>query len=1166
MEFSKPYCDLKIGCWNIQGLSEIKRQDESITKFINDHDCAVFTETWLQDSISFENVYTYCLLAKRSKYGRGKCGITITMKKSIRQGVKVLNISSSYIVLLKFDKLYFKLPKDFYLCAVYIPPQYSSKTDTSYIDIWCDLEEIVSKYKDDNYIAIIGDLNSRIGNWNESLEYSKEIDINSDLYIEAHKADSINHRNSRDSVKNKFGRKLIELCCHNNLVILNGRTLGDLQGQYTSFQYNGCSVVDYSIVDSDLYDYVKYFHVHTTSHLSDHAAIAMFLNVKCKKIHNLSSTYRELPKAFKWDGDSYMKVLQTPKFIMKVSDICNKNYSTNVHGVDTLCADISTLLVDAAKYSLKRCKSYHKGARASKRNKWYTKDLRKLKQEVISTCKVMQKYPNDPIVRGRYSKNKKLYKKACKSSKNSYMKSVAIKLETAIGDSPSNFWNLVKGLKESADVSSELPNMDDLVNHFSKVYEKPPTAHDQTDPLFERSVQSFIQEKSEVNRDIIDSLDRPVTKEELLKVVKNLKSKKSFGEDQINNRMIKASIALLDNSMLKLFNMSIDCGEFPAAWCQGYIVPILKSGDKSDASNYRPITISSCLGKIFSSILNNRVMQFLETNNIISKAQIGFRKGHQTSDHLLLIKALINAYKQKRKHIYASFVDFSVAFDSVWHLGMIYKLYKSGFTCKIVRLLQSMYSKIKACVRRGNYLSENFSCNRGTRQGCNLSPGLFNGYTNDLYEIFNSTDSNPVKICNQSIGCLMYADDIVILSESASGLQKSLNKLQKYCKKWKLNVNAKKTKAMVFNSNSTLYTFKIGENILQCVNQVCYLGFLLTPSGSFKATETFLYNKACRALASLRNVLNKVPELSVKVKMKMFDTLISPILMYGSEVWGAYMFKYQNDVTGLQNMLKNLNCKMEKLHTKFCKFILQLPRKSCNYGVRYELGRYPLFISVILRSVKYFLNVLNRSPQSLVHIAVRLHMFNNKSWYSFIKYVVETLNYNINTICKADIKSRKDSMCFKLRQLSQTVYFNELKLLSRMQLLLSVKHNWGCETYLNSVKDSYLRKCISQIRLSCHRFPIEIGRQSGVSRQNRLCNMCLMAVGTERHMLLECYNPKLSIPRNDFISAINKINSNISQLSRFNLFNYLMMFKDNTFVSATAKYIKEIMYIHSQTV
>ena len=617
--------------------------------------------------------------------------------------------------------------------------------------------------------------------------------------------------------------------------------------------------------------------------------------------------------------------------------------------------------------------------------------------------------------------------------------------------------------------------------------------------------------------------------------------------------MLKTAGSMLVKPLLKVFNLCLDTGYYPDEWCLGHIVPIYKSGNKGDVKNYRPITVSSCLGKLFSLILNDRLQQFLETNNLISNAQIGFRKGHRTSDHILLLKALIDSYKQKKKHIYACFVDFSSAFDSIWHQGLIYKMYKNGFSNKIIKLLQSMYNKIQSCVKKQGVISESFNCNKGTRQGCSLSPTLFNIYVNDLEKCINSEDCDPVKVGQQATGCLMYADDILILSQSANGLQKSLNRLHIYCNKWKLHVNTKKTKIMVFNSRKFHHTFTIGNQVVQQVDSILYLGFMLTPSGKFNAMQKYLYNKSCRALFALRSALRGSTWLTVNTQLKLFDAVIKPIMLYGCEVWGAYLFKYKNNLDSLNSMLKDVNILMEKLHTKVCKKILQVHKNANNYAVRCELGRYPLFINVMSRLINYYINICDRDKHSLVLTALDSHKSTKDSWFQFLKYIVKTLGIKM-----PDNPINTRSICNKLLTLTNDVYIKKLKEYSSLNSYTEIKSRVCREKYLSNVQHESHRKALTCLRLGCNKFPIVTGRYNKLKQSDRVCTKCKMTVGTEYHCIMECFDPQVTNLRNDYLTTIFNINTTLKCFNRPTLFKYITLLTDKTILNASSKFIYEI--------
>ncbi len=299
-------------------------------------------------------------------------------------------------------------------------------------------------------------------------------------------------------------------------------------------------------------------------------------------------------------------------------------------------------------------------------------------------------------------------------------------------------------------------------------------------------------------------LDYPITLEELNGKLKSLKCNKSCGPDNIKNEMLKNSSPELQIALLKLFNLTLSSGVFPEVWNTGLISPIFKSGDKTDPNNYRGICVTSNLAKVFCSIINSRISSFLEQHNVISKSQIGFLPKHRTTDHIHTLHTLINEHVHLKKEgkIFACFIDFKKAFDSIWHNGLFYKIIQSGIGGKIYDLIKNMYNQNKCAVKIGQQRTEYFSQERGVRQGCCLSPTLFNIYINELADLLDQSDSPGQELLHTEVKYLLYADDLIILSKTPEGLQNNLNILTKYCHDWNLEVNIPKTKIMIFQKKT----------------------------------------------------------------------------------------------------------------------------------------------------------------------------------------------------------------------------------------------------------------------------------------------------------------------------------------------------------------------------
>ena len=186
----------------------------------------------------------------------------------------------------------------------------------------------------------------------------------------------------------------------------------------------------------------------------------------------------------------------------------------------------------------------------------------------------------------------------------------------------------------------------------------------------------------------------------------------------------------------------------------------------------------------------------------LNPEQCGFRPNARTTVSLFVLQKLLHKYTKQHEKLYVGFIDYEKAFDSVWQSGMIHKLQKEGIKGKFLKVIKSMYSSIRSCVKvNQNTMTESFLCNKGTRQGDGLSPVLFSLFMNDLPEYFRAHNCPSVKLGNQSLNCLMYADDLLVISNSPEGLQQSLNVIYKHAQEWKLKVNTKKSNIIIFSGN-----------------------------------------------------------------------------------------------------------------------------------------------------------------------------------------------------------------------------------------------------------------------------------------------------------------------------------------------------------------------------
>ena len=152
---------------------------------------------------------------------------------------------------------------------------------------------------------------------------------------------------------------------------------------------------------------------------------------------------------------------------------------------------------------------------------------------------------------------------------------------------------------------------------------------------------------------------------------------------------------------------------YPEAWSLGLIIPIYKKkGDKKDCNNYRGITLLSCLGKLFTTVLNERLKQYCDINEIIKENQTGFRANYSTTDHIFSLKSPLDKFFKNKHKLFCAIVDYQKAFDTVWRKGLFYKLDKSGIfmTSKMFKIVAKMYEGVKSRVFIGNRKSHSLLC------------------------------------------------------------------------------------------------------------------------------------------------------------------------------------------------------------------------------------------------------------------------------------------------------------------------------------------------------------------------------------------------------------------------------------------------------------------------
>ena len=336
-------------------------------------------------------------------------------------------------------------------------------------------------------------------------------------------------------------------------------------------------------------------------------------------------------------------------------------------------------------------------------------------------------------------------------------------------------------------------------------------------------------------------------------------------------------------SMFKLLSKFFSClvhGYLPSNMTFGVLLPLIKDKfePEEDIQNYRPIISSSVILKLFEYCLKYKISKYV---NICDK-QHGFRPQHSTSTACLTLKEVVTKYNKRGSNVYAAFVDLSKAFDKINHYKLMDSLIDKGVPHFYVNILLYFYRNQLISTKHQNEMSSSWKIGNGVRQGGILSPFLFNIYVDGLIDNISRYRTGcffGIKSCN----IIAYADDMVLLSPSKSGLQKLLHIFGYKAKELNLTINTDKTVCMNFkvnNSSAIDPCLTLDGKVLRNVNKYKYLGFMID---EFLNNDLDIVRCRNKFYNEFNSILRKFSGVDHNVFMKLFESYC--IGFYGSELW-----------------------------------------------------------------------------------------------------------------------------------------------------------------------------------------------------------------------------------------------------------------------------------------
>eukprot|EP00057_Strongylocentrotus_purpuratus_P023156 XP_011677630.1 PREDICTED: RNA-directed DNA polymerase from mobile element jockey-like [Strongylocentrotus purpuratus] len=276
--------------------------------------------------------------------------------------------------------------------------------------------------------------------------------------------------------------------------------------------------------------------------------------------------------------------------------------------------------------------------------------------------------------------------------------------------------------------------------------------------------------------------DMIIHREKIHLLIEKMDQTKSAGPDGIHIRILKELKLHVIDCLAEIFNESMSTGCVPKSWKSANVVPLFKKGKKSDPGNYRPISLTSVIGKIMETVVRDEIVEHLESNDLITKHQHGFRKGHSCSTQLLEVTNDWTKYLDTGNNIDCIYLDYRKAFDSVPHARLIKKLQAYGIRGKVWKWISNFLSDRSQQVIVNGSKSSSCLVTSGIPQGSVLGPVLFTIFINDIPDSLSTSVSSTVKL---------FADDTKLYSpvnslEDSAALQHDLDLLAKWTDKWQL--------------------------------------------------------------------------------------------------------------------------------------------------------------------------------------------------------------------------------------------------------------------------------------------------------------------------------------------------------------------------------------------
>jgi hypothetical protein len=473
-----------------------------------------------------------------------------------------------------------------------------------------------------------------------------------------------------------------------------------------------------------------------------------------------------------------------------------------------------------------------------------------------------------------------------------------------------------------------------------------------------------------------------------------------------------------------------------------------------------------------------------------------------------------------------------------------------------MQAVKSLYSNFECAVRVCGNLTDWFPVNGGVKQGCLLSPILFALYVNTLAEDIKSLGLG-INVGDQKTSILLYADDIVLLASSPEDLQCMLDTLNDWCHRWRMTVNPSKTQIVHFHHSSISRSnavFHCGDNNLETVAGYKYLGLYFEETLNWQKSVKNLADSANRALGAIICKSKLFGGLPYQAFSQLFESVVRPILEYGTHIWGHCEYKAINSV-----------------YHKAGRYFMCVGKYTPNLASQGDMGWCPPKISQAKQMLRYWHKLSRMGNERLPKQCFYMLKCQNKGWLKHLKRILEEneLPYMLNEEfiklmnCKKMLTIYETAACVKFNETWSQMVNNDRRQhelqKNKLRTYRLFKTTICPEPYLTNNLSRVHRRAMAQFRCGVAPLRIETdrySRQRYIPEKERICLQCdLNEVESELHVITRCpVYSDIRICLYDYAETISENFITLSDIEKF-----IFIFSAPGMVKKTAKTCFEVL-------